>query len=402
MRIAITCPASLPAYQFGGILIVSVNLAKYLSKLGHDVSICTTDLNFSSKSMIFDKGLPRVEKIQGFTVKRSHIFFKIFFYFVSPGTYNSLVREKPDIIHAISARAYQSFIAAIVSKLHNIPLVVSDYGGLTTHPNVIHGSIVKRFLYKLQTPILKFIMNQASTVIAANNYEVQDFSPLTKKEKIVIVPNGIDFHQLQSIPFDFKSKHNLKERLILFVGRFDKLKGIDLLLKSFSQVCSNDKFAEVFLVILGSNFGFKDEMFKMIKELKIENKLIVIENPSREEVISAYHACEFLVLPSRWELSPLTPLEGFACKKPVISMNTSGIPYVIEDGKTGILVEPENIDDLTKSIINLLKDKQKSKELGIAGFEMVKNKFNLEKMTNSILQIYTNLIPNNHTNLPKN
>jgi len=66
MRIAITCPASLPASQFGGILIFSVNLARGLSKLGHDVTIYTTDLNFARSSIFFDKLLSKEEKIENF------------------------------------------------------------------------------------------------------------------------------------------------------------------------------------------------------------------------------------------------------------------------------------------------------------------------------------------------
>jgi glycosyltransferase involved in cell wall biosynthesis len=99
-----------------------------------------------------------------------------------------------------------------------------------------------------------------------------------------------------------------------------------------------------------------------------------------------------LVLPSRWELSPLTPLEGFACKKTSISTNTSGIPYAIQNDNTGILVPPEDIEQLSKSIITLLIDKDKTSRLGNNGYAAVKEKFNVEKMTSDIVSVYESIL----------
>ena len=396
MKIAITCPASIPATPFGGILIVAVNLAKKLAEKGHDATIYTTDLNFSGTEIIFDGTLSKNEKIDGFTIKRSHVILKSFMYFVNPGIFFQLKNDKPDIIHVVGIRSFQAFIAALISKFYKIPLIVSDYGGLTTHPEIHKGKIIKRMLYKLQKPMLKFIMNKAVCAIAANEYEFKDFSNLITPKKIRIIKNGIDFELLQKPTLDFKKKYNLECRLILFVGRFNEVKGIDLLLKSFSLICQEKNFTDVNLVIMGSNFGFHSNMMNLIKILKINHRVLIIENPPRDEVIAAYHACEFLVLPSRWELSPLTPLEGFACKKTTISTNISGIPFVIDDKKTGILVDPESVNKLTSAILKLLVDKKLSKELGEAGFKVVSEKLNSKIMVNEILETYDSIQSRHH------
>ena len=108
MKIAITCPASLPATPFGGILVVAVNLAKNFNSLGHDVTIYTTDLNFKNKKMIFDKKLPRIDNSNGFKIKRSHVILKSFMYFVNPGIYFQLKKDKPELIHVIGIRSFQA------------------------------------------------------------------------------------------------------------------------------------------------------------------------------------------------------------------------------------------------------------------------------------------------------
>jgi glycosyltransferase involved in cell wall biosynthesis len=146
--------------------------------------------------------------------------------------------------------------------------------------------------------------------------------------------------------------------------------------------------SSVKLVIMGVNFGFEEEMLKMIKEMNLNDVVKVIKNPPREDVIAAYKESEFLVLPSRWELSPLTPLEGFAFKKPTISTKAHGIPYTLDDGKNSILVESENFNELSDKIIELLNDKTKCRELGINGYEHIRKKCNSQEMVKRILRVY--------------
>lgn len=146
--------------------------------------------------------------------------------------------------------------------------------------------------------------------------------------------------------------------------------------------------SNVKLVVMGVDFGFESNMLKMIKEMDLNGVVKVIKNPTREDVIAAYNQCEFLVLPSRWELSPLTPLEGFAFKKPTISTTAHGIPYTLHDRKDSILVEMENFKELSDKIVELLDDKTKCERFGMEGYEYVHKECNSKKMTQEILNIY--------------
>ena len=391
LKIALTCPASIPAVQFGGILFLCTDIAEQLGKKEHEVSIFTTDLDFANNTNTFNKNLPKEEKTEFFKIKRTHVIFSLKLYFINPGMYNLLKNDKPDIIHAIGIRGYQAFVSALVSKFNNIPLIISDQGGLFTHPDFNKG-IINKILYRLQEPMIKFIINQASKIIVANEYEKSIFKKYTNEEKLSIIFNGINYKKLLRIPFDFKTKYKIDKKFILFLGRFNSVKGIDYLLKSYSQVVSRKDHQNIILVIMGADFGYQNEMEKLIQKLNLEDKIIVIKRPLREEVISAYHACEFLVLPSRWEMSPLTPVEGFACKKPTISSKLHGIPYVIEDGQTGLLVNPENTVDLTDAICKLLKDPDLVVQMGKNGYKKVEEVFNSNNMTKKILEVYKSVI----------
>ncbi len=171
MKIAFVCPASLPATQFGGIMFLCVNISKKLSNIGHNLTIYTTNLDFANNTNTFNKKLPKNEKIENFIIKRTNVWFSIFLFFVNPGMYKQMMKDKFDIIHAVGIRSFQAFIAAIVSKRKKIPLVISDQGGLTTHPDLKESSFGKKVLIRLQRPLIKFIVNQSSSVVVPNEYE---------------------------------------------------------------------------------------------------------------------------------------------------------------------------------------------------------------------------------------
>ena len=101
MKVAIVCPASFPATQFGGIVFLAVDLAREISELGHDVTIYTTDLDFSNGPNKFNKELPRNEKLENFMINRTHSWLSIKLFFINPSIYKQILKDKPDIIHTI-------------------------------------------------------------------------------------------------------------------------------------------------------------------------------------------------------------------------------------------------------------------------------------------------------------
>ena len=392
MKIALVCPASLPATQFGGIMFLCLHIAKRLSNDGHSLTIYTTDLDFGNNANTFNQNLPREEKIGKFTIKRSHVWFSTSLYFVNPGIFKQLVTDHPDIIHAVGVRGFQAFAASIISKIKNIPLIISDQGGLTTHPDLNDSSISKKFLLKLQTPFIKFIINQANMVIVPNDYEKKIFKDFCDESKISVVKNGIDLNELNSSTSNFKQKYDLKEEFILFLGRFHKVKGVDVLIDAINLIKNNVSLNKIKVVIMGADFGYETKMEEKIKKLDLSKYFLIIKKPPREEVISAYTQCKFSVLPSRWELSPLTPLEIFACKKTVISTTAHGIPYTITNDKNCLLVPPSDPEKLANAILELLENPIKCKKLAKSGFDMVVKDGNLDSMARNMFSIYEKVL----------
>ena len=145
-----------------------------------------------------------------------------------------------------------------------IPLIVSDQGGLTTHPDLQTRNVWTRILYKIQTPIIKFIINQAKKIIVANEYEKKIFAKLTDENKIEVIRNGINLETMKS-SVDFKKKYAINYDYFLFLGRFHKVKGIDTLLNAMNLIKDHHTMSNAKLVVMGVDFGFEREMLKMIK-----------------------------------------------------------------------------------------------------------------------------------------
>jgi len=395
MKVALVCPASLPATQFGGIVFLAVDLAREISEMGHDVTIYTTDLDFDNSSNKFNKELPRIENFEKFTINRTHVWFSLKLFFVNSSMSKQIENDRPDIIHTIGLRSYQSIVAWKTSKKLNIPLIVSDQGGLTTHPFLHESNLFLRILYKIQNYFIKQIINHATAISAANEYEKEIFESLNKNSRIKIIRNGVNLKTLVSKQ-NFRKKYEINSKFILFVGRFSRSKGIENLIHTFDIIKNEESFSDICLVIMGVDFGYQQKMEELIKKSGLSRNIIVIKNPPREDVISAYGESEFLILPSQWELSPLVPLESFAFKKPVISTKSHGIPFTVQDNKNGILVEPDNPVQLADAIKKLLLDEDLRERLGISGYNFVHEECNCESMAKNSVELYKEVLKNNY------
>lgn len=163
------------------------------------------------------------------------------------------------------------------------------------------------------------------------------------------------------------------EALILFVGRVVPSKGIHLLIKAFKLL--KQSFPDARLMIVGNPY-YKD-YFKKLKEIS-DATVVFASYVSDEELPYYYAACDVYATASLWEGFNLPLVEAQACGKPVVAFNIGPHPEVVNDGETGFLVPPKDVNALAEAIIKLIKDDKLRKEMGKNGYKMVREKLSIE------------------------
>jgi len=171
---------------------------------------------------------------------------------------------------------------------------------------------------------------------------------------------------------------------ILFVGRLEKAKGVDILFKSIC-LFKNDRKKELKVAIVGDG-SLRDSLKSLSKDLGVEENVEFLG--IRKDIKGLMQLSKIFVLPSRWEGLPMVILEAMALGMPVIATKVGGIPEVIEDGTDGILVEPENPEELAKAIEKLLGNEEFRKTISLNTYLKIKEEYSIEKYTEKLLHCY--------------
>lgn len=238
--------------RHGGAAQVSYHLSKELANRGHQVNIYTSDFKFNQDDMPPTPGV----KIHSFKT-----WLPLAEFHITPSMI--LAYDAPDIIHMHNYRTFQNIVTHYYAKKYNIPYILQGHGSLATF-------FQKRQLKKTFDRVWGYkLLHDASKVIAVTEAEAKQCQDMgIDKDKIVIVPNGIDLTEFANLPEggEFRRKYGLgSEKIILSLGRIHRIKGLDLLAEAFPIVlaCLNDTR----LVFVGSDDGFLSSLNRLIGNL---------------------------------------------------------------------------------------------------------------------------------------
>ncbi|MCX8195275.1 MAG: glycosyltransferase family 4 protein [Candidatus Micrarchaeota archaeon] len=178
-----------------------------------------------------------------------------------------------------------------------------------------------------------------------------------------------------------KEKFGLKKTTVLSVARFVTQKGLKYLIRAMKQVD-----AHLFLLGRGPELS---NLQREVEAAKIE-ATIYTERLSNEDMALLYAACDVFVLPSLWEPFGMVVAEAMATGKPVVASKIGGIPEIVEDGKSGILVPTHDENAIAKAINFLLDNPKKARRMGIEGRKRVEQNFTWDKTAKAYEKLYAN------------
>ena len=174
---------------------------------------------------------------------------------------------------------------------------------------------------------------------------------------------------------------------VLCVGRLVSYKGVEFLIRALEAV-------KVRLWIVGTG-PLEDSLKNMARERGLAGRIEFLGKLSDQELVRYYHACDVFVLPSitKAEMFGVVQLEAMACRKPVISTDLpTGVPWINQNGKTGLVVSPGNVGELANAIQLLLSNVRRREEMGEAGRARVGQHFTTAKMAEAMLKVYQEMV----------
>lgn len=372
MNILQVSPYFPPAWSFGGPVRHVYELSKFLIRRGHNVTVFTT--NKLTPSTVYNQFY---EIMDGIEIFRFPVYLNYKGYWISPKLNRFLLKIQPDLIHIHSFRNYQCDISYFFSKLRKIPFILTPHGSIRGEEEYRSNFDFYYLIRRMYDTILgKKIIRDAARLIAVNQSEIWHFfSLLAEKRKLALIPNGINtdfFHNNQQFAKLFRKKFKINDKFILSVGRLHNIKGYDFLVRTFNQILQ--EFKNLKLIIVGEEFGYKNQLIKLIQKLKLNNSVILIEKIFDKLLVGAYSAASIYVQPSKFEVFGMAALEAAACETPPVVTNVGAFKNLITNGVNGFVVNFNDIDKLKKVCLILLKNEPKSKEIGINTKKMV-NKF---------------------------
>lgn len=354
-------------------------LSKSLIDRGHDVTIYTSDVfsnNGNSNSYFDEIEVHEFVSNSGYPLCVSLDLAKA-------------IKEnicKFDVIHLHEYRTFPNFMVYHSAKKNKIPYVLQAHGSL---PIEIGR---KNFKWIFDITLGHRLLNGASRVIALTETELSQYASMgVSREKIEIVPNGIDNNEFAVLPKrgQFKKKYSIDQetKLILYLGRLDETKGIDILIRAFALLKRD--FSNAKLVIIGKDYGFKETLVDLSCNLDVTEDVIFTGFLSNKEKDAAFADSEVFVTP-RYYGFPHTFLEALAHGVPIIT-TTNGDKLDWIENNVGWVTDfsPEK---LKEALFIALNEDRLRQSYCLKCREIARDNFDWSVIAAKLEQVYTAIV----------
>jgi D-inositol-3-phosphate glycosyltransferase len=250
----------------------------------------------------------------------------------------------------------------------------------------------------------KQVLRRADRVVVATLAELTQLRFLYKanQSKLVIIPPGVDVSHFYPIPADEAKLYvGLKpeDRMVLFVGRIEPLKGVDTLIQAMSCVQLKEERPVHLAIIGGDPAASPQEMSaemarlqKLCDDLSVGQTVVFLGKRDQDKLPYYYSAAELLVMPSHYESFGMVALEAMACGTPVIASEVGGLAYLVKDGETGFTIPDQEPEALCEKISWLLRDHDLHATMSQRAVEYAQD-YAWDKIAKQIVEVYKNLLP---------
>ena len=294
--------------------------------------------------------------------------------------YKLIKKENFTIIHTHSSKA--GFLGRIAAMLNKTPIVIHTIHGFAFHDYM--NSFKKNIFIYLEKLSAKWTHGLV-TVSNLNKKKVVDLG-IAPIEKLKNIYSGIDLTLFINEKNDqFRKELNLDENHILLgsVGRLSNQKDPITMIEAFCIVIK--RFPSAHLTLVGDG-ELRDEILIKINQLQLNGRVHLTGN--KNDPWKIYHSLDLFIMSSIYEGLGRSITEALSCGVPVVCTSVEGVPEIVRDNETGILVPPKDPGALATGIINSLNDMDNAKKMAEEGRKFVNENFDVNKMVDDIDSLY--------------
>ncbi len=248
----------------------------------------------------------------------------------------------------------------------------------------------------------KQVLRRADRVVVATIAELTQLRFLYKADakKLVVIPPGVDVSHFYPIPADEARAYiglKSEDRMILFVGRIEPLKGVGTLLEAMSCLQMKESRPVHLAIIGGDPAASPEEMNTEMARLKnmcevlgLDQSVVFLGVRDQDKLSYYYSAAEVVVMPSHYESFGMVALEAMACGTPVIASEVGGLAYLVRDGETGFTIPAEEPETLCEKLSWLLNDEELHTKMSAQAAAYAQD-YAWEKIAKQIVDVYEGL-----------
>ncbi len=345
------------------------NLAFGLVEMGHEVHILsltknvTKDVVFTQSGVIFH------------ILKANHKLIRLltFNYIDQKKVYRTLSRIQPDIVHGQGRQT--DGLSAVRSHFPSV---------ITSHGEIINEllSYKKDLKYRLKKYFEDRVNQKMKWAIGVSPTTVADLQRFLPVERTFLIDNAIN-------PVFFDKRDISKQEYVLYVGAvsarkrvLDIVKAIELIEGAKLRIASQTEVSD----------AYYQTILKYIEDNRLKDKVEFCGNKNAEGVAKEISACLCTVLVSNFESFGMPLAEAQAVGKPVIGSRVGGVPFLVDENKSGFLVEPGNIDQIKEKIKYLYTNKSKAEEMGVYAAKQAMERWHPISVAQKTLIVYQKAI----------
>ena len=240
------------------------------------------------------------------------------------------------------------------------------------------------------------IASSADRIVVASQHEKHLLTSLygADPSRIAVVPCGVDLDMFTPMDREVaRARLELSdsERVILFVGRIEPLKGIDILISAAAQLHEHENF--IVLIVGGDEHATEriDELRGLARRLDVDHHISFVGAVRHEDLPLYYNAADVCVVPSYYESFGLVAVESMACGTPVVASRVGGLTSTVSDGETGYLIPWRCPEPFAERLELLLDNDELRASFGRAGREAVE-RFRWSNVADAVYELYEELI----------